>query len=218
MKSHKIPYLSLLTAALFLSGCASTRNYKKAENTSNSLETAAVVINQCNAQVGVVTQTLGKLVESPSANRQPQFEKFDSELTKLKSLAKDMNDQSTAIQTEGTEYFKSWDEDLAKIKNEDIRSRSTERKHIMAARFEKVRINYEQAKGEVATFLSNLTDIRTALASDLTAGGLDSIEDATEDSEYKAKQLKKILSRLQEDFKDLSASMSTTSAKKVAWL
>lgn len=195
-----------------MSGCASTRNYKKAENTSNSLETAALVISQCNAQVGVVTRTLSDLVESPSANLQPQFGKFDSGLTKLKGLAKDMNDQSASIQTEGTDYFKNWDEDLAKINNEDIRSRSTERKHIMAARFEKVRINYEQAKGELALFISNLTDVRTALASDLTVGGIGSIEDASEDSQYKAKQIHKTLIRLEEDFRDLSESMSTTNS------
>lgn len=210
MKSTTKFTLSFLSAALLISGCASTRNYKKAENTSHSLETAALVIKKCNTQVAVVTTSLNGLVKSPSVNIQPQFEKFDSKLKKLKALAKDMNDQSASIQTEGKEYFKSWDEELAKINNEEIRSRSTERKHIMAVRFEKVRINYEQAKGEIARFISNLSDVRTVLASDLTGGGLNSIEDASEGSEDKAKQLHKTLSRLEEDFKDLSASMSTT--------
>lgn len=219
MKTTTSLALSLITLSLLMSGCASNRNYKKAEHTSNSLENTAKVIHQSHLQVGVVTKTLGDLVESPKSNIQPQFVKFDAELTKLTSLATHMNEQSASIQTEGKDYFKSWDEDLTRINNEDIRSRSTERKHIMAASFEKVRINYEKAKGDLARFLSDLKDIRTALASDLTAGGLESVKETTEDSEYQAQQLQKVLKRMENDFQDLSASMSTTTTtgNKIFW-
>jgi len=210
MKSKTTLALSLITAVVLMAGCASTRNYKKAEDTSHSLENTAQVIHQSNVQVGIVTSTLGSLVESPYQNIRPQFEKFDTEVAKLDSQAKDVYAQSSSIQKEGADYFKSWDEDIAIIKNADIRERSTERKQTMAERFEEVRINYEKAKGDLVLFLSDLKDIRTALASDLTSDGLKSVEDATEDSEDSAKQLQKTLGRLEVDFKDLSAAMSTT--------
>lgn len=193
-----------------MGGCASTRNYKKAEHTSNSLENSAKVIHQSNLQVGAVAKALGDLVDNPKSNIRAQFVKFDAELSKLTSLATRMNDQSASIQTEGNDYFKSWDEDLTKINNEDIRERSTARKHIMAASFEKVRINHEKTKSDLARFLSDLKDIRTALASDLTSGGLESVKEITEEAQYRARQLQRTLKHMEKDFRDLSASMSTT--------
>lgn len=209
MKSKTSFTLPCIVLVLLMAGCASTKNYKKAQDTSHSLKETAQVINESNAQSGVVTRALGSLVESPASDIKLQFKKFDSELTKLDSLANDVYAQSTAIQAEGDAYFRSWDEELATIKNEKIRSRSTERRKIMAERFEEVRISYEQAKGELTLFVYNLKDIRTALATDLTSDGLKSVEDVTEDSKDRARQLQKTLSRLEVDFKDLSASMST---------
>jgi len=209
MKPKTTLILPVLFIGLLIAGCASTKNYKQAEDTSHSLEKTAQVINKSNAQIGVVTRVLGSLVESPASDVKLQFKKFDSELTKLDSLASDVYAQSTTIQAEGNKYFRSWDEELATIKNEKIRSRSTERRKTMAGRFEEVRVSYETAKGEFSLFVFNLKDIRTALATDLTAEGLKSVNDVTVDSEDSARQLHKTLGRLEVDFKDLSASMST---------
>jgi murein L,D-transpeptidase YcbB/YkuD len=210
MKTKTILSLTLIPVVLFIAGCATTKNYQKAEGISQSLEKTAQVINETNVQVGIVTSTLGSLIQSSSNNIKPQFEKFDTELTKLNSLAEAMYAQSVAIQTEGNNYFKNWEQDLATIKNESIRTRSTQRKLIMAERFETVRTNYEKAKVDLSLYLSNLKDVRTALASDLRSEGLKSVQGATNDSQDHSKQLQRTLSRLSVDYNELSVSMSTT--------
>ena len=210
MKTKATLSFTLISALLLMSGCASTSNYKKADSTSDSLEATAQIVNQSNLQAGVVTKELKSLLESPSQNIRPQFEKFDSAVSKLDTLTKDLYVRSTSIQSKGADYFTSWDEDLATIRNEDIRSRSAERRQTMAARFEEVRISYEKVKTELTLFVSNLKDIRTVLATDLTTDGLGSLKDTAEDSGERAKQLEKTLGHLEVEFRDLSASMSTT--------
>lgn len=211
MKSKTILSFALISGILLMAGCATTKNYQKAEGISSSLEKTAQDINQSKVQVGIVTSTLSSLVQAPSNNIKSQFEKFDSELNKLDSLAEALYAQSVSIQVEGSNYFKSWQQDLATIKNEDIRTESTQRKLIMAERFETVRTNYEKAKVDLSFFLSNLKDIRTALSSDLRAEGIESVKGATRDSQAHAKQLQRTLGHLSVDYKELSTSMSTNS-------
>jgi uncharacterized protein YceK len=68
----------LISLALLMSGCASNRNFEKAESTSNSLGETAQAIHLANVQIDIVMRALDNLVDSSSKNAQPQYEKFDT--------------------------------------------------------------------------------------------------------------------------------------------
>jgi hypothetical protein len=211
-----IQFKSLLSAALFVlaaAGCSSP-SYQKAENASSSLEDAAKVIRKGNGQIDAVLFAMSSLVNSPAADLKPQFEKFDSAVNTLESLSKEVNKESVAMQTQGADYFRNWDLELAKIQNEDIRARSTERKNTVAARFEKLRAGYVQTRTDFAPLMSDLKDIRTALATDLTTGGLASIKGSANEAQANVAPLRVSLSRLEEDFKALGVSLSSTSTTR----
>jgi hypothetical protein len=211
-----IQFKSLLSAALLAlvaAGCSSP-SYQKAENASSSLEDAAKVIHKGNGQIDAVLFAMSSLVNSPAADLKPQFEKFDSAVNTLESLSKEVNKESVAMQTQGADYFRNWDLELAKIQNEDIRARSTERKNTVAARFEKLRAGYVQTRTDFAPLMSDLKDIRTALATDLTTGGLASIKGSANEAQDNVAPLRVSLSRLEEDFKALGVSLSSTSTTR----
>ena len=209
MKPYHLLSTSLAVFALLaFGGCASNRYNDKAANTSSSLNKAAQDVRQGNGQIDAVLIALSSLVDSPAADLKPQFNKFTAALEKLESLADDVSKQAGAMQGQGANYFRSWDQELAKINNEDIRSRSTERKNAVSARFERVRVTYAQTKSAFAPFLSDLKDIRTALATDLTTGGLASIRTVANQARDKAPPLREALSELELDFQNLGVSLS----------
>jgi len=213
MKLNPLVSASIVAAVLLMAGCAST-GYEKAGDTSCTIEKTARNIHKGNGQIDSVLFSLSSLVNSPEADIKSQFEKFNTSVSKLEKLSNDVNAQSVAMQTQGADYFRTWDEELAKIQNEDIRSRSTDRKNAVAARFEKVRISYAQAKADFVPFMSDLKDIRTALATDLTAGGIASIKSVANKADDNAAPLRKSLTNLEQDFKDLGVSLSSTTSAK----
>jgi len=207
------PLIVLAAAVVLIAGCASS-GYKKAGSTSTSLREAAQGIDKSNAQLDVVLAALSDLVNNPGADIKPQFKKFSSAMSKLESLANEVSGHAAAMQEQGAAYFQKWDEELAKIQNEDIHTRSLDRKNDVAARFDKVRASYVQTKTDFVPFRSDLKDIRTALATDLTADGLASVKGVVNKANKDVSPLHESLDRLAADFKDLGISLSASTPAK----
>ena len=124
------------------------------------------------------------------------------------------DEREAAMRLQGAAYFQKWDEELAKIQNDDIQTRSLDRKNEVAARFAKVRVSYAQTTANFAPFMSDLKDIRTALATDLTAGGLASVKGLASKANDKVLPLRESLISLSTDFKNLGVSLSTATPAK----
>lgn len=212
MKLSPFSSSAIAAVVVLMAGCTST-GYKKAGDTSTAIEKTASNIHKGNGQIDAVLFSLSSLVNSPEADLKSQFSKFDSAVTKLDSLATDVNTQAAAMQSQGADYFRTWDGDMAKIQNEDIRARSNERKIAVAARFDAVRLSYVQTKAAFVPFMSDIKDIRTALATDLTAGGIDSIKSSANKAKSNVTPLRESLSSLEADFRALGVSMSTNTSQ-----
>lgn len=212
MKSKSLVFASAVALTVFAAGCASSStstSYKKAGDTSTSLQKTALSIDKGEVQIDAVLVALSDLVNNPNTDIKAQFEKYNASVDKLDSLSKDVSKQALAMQVQGAAYFQQWDADLATMQNEDIRSRSTDRKNQVAARFDRVRASYAHTKDAFVPFMSRLTDVRTALATDLTTGGLASVKSTANEAQSDATPLREALRELSTDFKALGVSLST---------
>ena len=212
MKPHL--HLEALAAGLLLfAGCASP-GYERAGKTSTSLQETAQGIDHALLPLDNVVAMLADLVNNPNPDITPQFKKYSTAVSKLESLSDDVSSHATAMRSQGTAYFKNWDLELAKIQNEDIHSRSLDRKIVVAAQFERVRISYAQTSKEFAPFMSDLKDIRTALATDLTSGGIASVKGLSVKANEKVQPLRESLIGLSTDFKSLGVALSSATPVK----
>lgn len=203
-----ISILVLSAGIMLVSGCASS-GYQKADTTSTSLQEAAEGLENALAPLDNVVATLADLVTHRGRDLTPQFKKFSAAVAKLESRANEASGRTATIQAEGSSYFQKWDEELAKIQNDDIQTRSKDRKDAVAARFERVRASYVQTTADFAAFLSDLKDIRTALATDLTAGGLNSVRSLADKTAERAPTLRRSLMQLSTEVKNLGVSLSS---------
>jgi hypothetical protein len=209
-------FTSLVALAGFgalMAGCAAT-GYEKAGSTSTSLQEAAQGIDNTLAPIDAVVTALSNLVNQPGSDITPQFQKFGAAVSTLESLANEVISRTAAMQVQGAAYFQKWDEELAKIQNVEIQNRSMDRKNAVAERFERVRGGYVQTTAAFAPFMSDLKDIRTALATDLTAGGLASVKGLATKAQEKVWPLRESLVRLSAEFKNLGVSLSATTRAK----
>lgn len=204
MKAYAQIVIPVVAVALF-AGCRSS-NYEKGAATGAGLQAAANRIGQGQSKIDTTLTNLNDLVTNPG-DLATQFKKYTTSVSDLESSAKDVASKVASMRGKGDAYFKAWDEQAAQIKNEDIKNRSAQRKAEMQKRFTDIKMNYTQAADLFKPFLSDLKDIQTALATDLTPGGVSAIKGAAEKANKDAVPLKASMDKLASQFKDLGVAM-----------
>jgi hypothetical protein len=201
-------------AAALLVGCSSA-NYEKGSATGAGLQASADKINQGSGKIDGALKALNDIVNNPG-DLPNQFKAYSASVSDLESSVGDVQTKVAAMRAKGNEYFKAWDAQTAQIKNEDIKNRSTERKAELQKKFTEIKMSYTEASEGFKPFVSDLKDIQTALATDLTPAGVNSIKGAADKANKDSVPLKASLDKLAGQFKDLGASMQAAAAKAQA--
>lgn len=196
----------LLLGAL-VSACSATGSDKGAA-TGKTVEQAAGEVGLGIGHLDATLAALEVLVEKPAPDLAPQFKTFTKSLAQLESSAEDVAALAAKIDSKSQDYFAQWDQQLAAVQNEDIRARSSERREAISASFKKIQNEYGEVREEFKPLLSDLRDVRTVLAADLTLDGLKSIEDTAEDVMKESRSVKESLQELEKRFRDLGVKLS----------
>ncbi len=211
MKTSKLTLLAsnlaLTVAVAILAGCAS-HNYDKGSATAAGLKESADKIQSADGQLNATLASLNNLVERPQADLRPQYKQFSDNVDDLASLAKNVDASVTAMRENGKEFFAKWSEELAGIKNEDIRNLSAARQKEVSDELMNVKKSYAATEIAFKPFMSDLRDIQKYLGTDLTPAGVASMKDVAAKANTTGATLKKAVGKLSADFKSLGIAMS----------
>ena len=205
--------IPLMAAAVFI-GCSSA-NYEKGSATGAGLQASADKITEGSGKIDTALKALNDMVNTPG-DLPTQFKAYSASVSDLESSVSDVQTKVADMRAKGNEYFKAWDAQTAQIKNEDIKNRSAQRKAELQQKFTEIKMSYTQASDGFKPFVSDLKDIQTALATDLTPAGVNSIKGAAEKANKDSVPLKASMAKLAGQFKDLGASMQAAAAKAQA--
>jgi hypothetical protein len=211
MKTSKLTLLAsnlALTVALAaLAGCAS-HNYDKGTATAAGLKESADKIEAADGQLDATLASLNGLVNNPQSDLRPQYKQFSDNVDDLAVLAKHVKDSVTSMRENGKEFFAKWNEQLASIKNEDIRNRSAARQKEVSDELMNVKRSYAETEIAFQPFMSDLRDIQKYLGTDLTPAGVASMKDVAAKANTTGATLKAAVDKLAADFKSLGIAMS----------
>jgi outer membrane murein-binding lipoprotein Lpp len=215
MKTEYLQSLSLaaltVAATLLLAGCASS-GYEKGNKTAANIQAAANLIAALPGQIDTTLTSLQDIVQKPQADLRPQYKQFAANVVDVESSAKDIASARRSMGENQKEFLAKWDEQLAQIKNEDIKARSQTRKDEVNQKLLSVKKSYTLAETDFKPFMSDLRDVQKFLSVDLTTGGVAAIKDTAAKATQHAVPLKASLAKLAEDFKALGVSMSSVTA------
>ena len=159
---------------------------------------------------------MNELVEKPQADLRPQYKQFSANVDKVASTAKDIAAARAKMGTQQKEFFAKWDEQLAQIKNEDIKARSQSRKDEVNEKLLNIKRSYVDAEQAFKPFMADLRDVQKFLSVDLTTGGVTAIKDTAAKATTHAAPLKVSIGKLADDFKALGVSMSSVTPAPAA--
>jgi len=195
-------------AVLCADGCA-TGNYQKADAASESLRRASLQIDAENHAIDLALARLDDLVGHPAPDLKPQFKQFSASVDRLVDASQRAEKAATAANEKSNEYFRNWDREMASINFEAVREQSVSRKTQVSSEFNTVNQRYRENQAVVEPLIFYLQDIRTALSTDLTRGGVEAVKPLADNATQNARKVQGALGRLTAD---MSASRTQISS------
>jgi hypothetical protein len=113
------------------------------------------------------------------------------------------------MEEKSAEYFAAWERNATNISFGIIRERSENRMAEVTNRFHAVNSRYVEAQSVVRPLIVYFTDIRTALSTDLTAAGLESVKSIVKNADQNSRKVQIALGRLADELTTSGASLSS---------
>jgi hypothetical protein len=203
----------LLCAAFVLAGCAST-GYHKSDTAALSMQqTAAAVQNQSRCLNSTLT-SLKTLTSSTQGDLKPKFKSFSTSLDATIASCKRAEAAARDMQRKSAAYFAAWSNELSSINYAVIRDSSSARKDEVRARFVELNRRFQDTQAVVKPLVAYLQDIRTALSTDLTAGGIQSVSSIVAKADDSASKVQAGLAQMTAELTSSSAQMSSLASQQ----
>jgi len=106
-------------------------------------------------------------------------------------------------------YLAKWDQELRTIDYQHIRDLSESRRTEVTNRVESIRQRYSENQAAVEPLISYLEDIRTALSTDPTVGGIASLKGIVQNADANAAKVQTALDALTAELTNSSVGMSS---------
>jgi len=185
----------------------------KGSVTCDNITEAADEIELGMQQLDVTLAALHSLVERPASDLTAQRETYEDALDDLEGTVKDLRETAEDMRDMGQDYFTEWDDQIAGIRNEEVRQLSTERRKEIEQSFTEVEDQYAQAKSSFEPLLTDLRDIRTALRVDTTVAGIEALQPVVSKVDTEAETVKESLEGVAQRFREACVELSRNGAQ-----
>ena len=183
----------LCASTLVMSGCSSSRGYKRAEATSNSIDAMRAEILSGKDQIQATVDAMNDVVASASSDPRPAYETFTKEYGKTQKQAGKASKRAATIRKKGAAYFKAWETEFEKVASPELRKSFEQRKADLQDEYAKIQAFSKGLKKDFETFMSNLNDVNIVLGVDLTSKGIASTSDYVKEATTTAVSINKRL-------------------------
>ncbi len=167
-----------IMVTLFLSGCSTPASLppKVAAGLKDLHMEGVSVKGQIEKTVGA----LKNLISNPKEDIKPQFQQFSQEFEALEAKVEKAVEQRAKTETTVEKQFLAWEENLKKLRDEELRGRAAERRAATEATYSEIQQNLTALKKVGGPFMADLTDTRRYLNDDLTKEGIEIIRPTAE--------------------------------------
>ena len=145
------------------------------EQLAASIKDARLETTRTSGQLKATLGALNALTKQTTGDLRPTYKTYCSEVTNTYSAAAWTNVRVQWMASDGRKYFQDWQSTVGGIANESLRKKAQKRLDTVKTSYDKVEASLQQAAEKFKPFLSDLSDIQKALATDVTAGGVKAI-------------------------------------------
>lgn len=171
IKSIKYFTAMLLGAITCLTGCATT-GMDRATRSTTSIQKVEEDYKQASEQIDVVRASLERLFIPYQPEMKKAYDAYADDVKKMEELGKQLDIHTEKMKNRGNEYLIEWESSYS---NPEIRELSEQRRAEIREGYLKISVAGSGVKETLATYVTDITEIKKFLSNDLTPQGIDSV-------------------------------------------
>jgi chromosome segregation ATPase len=196
---------ALFTGLLFgLTGCQTS--YDRAREVRLDIHQLTGEADQAYEQIDRIARAIDGLQQQQRDLRQP-YNRFVASVQGIEARAQAARERLHEITQAKEAYIVSWEQDMAKIENPDIRAKAHQRRRNVAAELEDLRGAAARVTRAYEPFVADLNDVQVFLANDLTAASIDAIGSTLDDIRQEAQEVRRTLRNYQQHVDNVDAAL-----------
>lgn len=188
--------------------------YKHADRTGASIAEFRDEILKVKKEVDATVAALDKVIATATVDPRKAFKEFDKAVPRLDDAAQKAKKRAEDMREKGQAYFKTWEEELAKVNDPDIRKLAEERRAKLQASFGSIKTFMEPARDQFNAWLAHLKDLQKYLANDLTIAGIDAAKDLIGKGKSEGRAVQGTLDNVIAELNTVVATVTPAKAKK----
>ena len=195
----------LVAAAVVLAGCANTGTGRREPTPGQDFKEYQRIVVQAMSEVDAMLRSLDQLSVQASRHPHRAYQAFAEAVSRLEVGSIEVRARAQAIRVRGEAYFAHWTENLAGVKNEQLRQLAQEHQAELKESFNQIRLTSQQIREAFRPFLSDLQKLRAVLEAKPTLAGINAEKDLILATGDKGRQVQEGLDRILAELNSITA-------------
>jgi hypothetical protein len=217
MLLRSIQSISIASAAfvatLLITGCGTTAGYKQADKTGAGIAEYREEVVNTKAAVDNTMKCLDQIAVTATMNPRQAFQDFSKSMAGLESAAAKARKRGEEMKARGQAYFTQWEQQMASVKNPEIRKLAEQQKAKLQATFDSIRKYSELLRAQFDPWLSDLKDLQNYLGNDLTISGVDAAKSLFAKAQAEGMEVQKSMEALVAELNTVAATLTPANVK-----
>ncbi len=190
-----------------VSGCK-TSGYQQADKTGESIAAFRQEVLNGKKAIDATMASLDQIAATATTNPRKAFENYSKDVSNLESTAEKVRKRAQEMREKGKAYFAQWEQELAQVKNPEIQQLAAQRKAKLNETFDSIRSVSEPLRAQFDPWMSDLKDLRTYLANDLTISGIDAAKSLFHKTHTEGLEVQKSMDALIAELNTVAATIT----------
>jgi len=179
------------------------------EQLASSIKDAQAETSRTSEQLKATLSALNALTKQTKGDLRPAYDAFCSEIGKTESASTWTRTRVKWMGSDGRAYFQDWQRTVDGISNDSLKKKAQKRLDSTRKSYDKVEVSLQEASEKFRPFLSDLGDIKKALATDVTAGGVKSIRSTVSTANWDHKYVDQAVNSALKEMDKMQKSLSS---------
>jgi septal ring factor EnvC (AmiA/AmiB activator) len=160
-------------------------------------------------QLKATLAAITAMTKQTKGDLRPAYKAYCEEVTKTEAAAAWTRTRVIWMAGDGRKYFQDWQATIDGISNASLKKKAQKRLDSVKASYDKVETSLKEAGEKFKPFLSDLSDITKALATDVTAGGVKAIKGTVSSANWNLQYVDKAAKAALKEMDKMQKALST---------
>ncbi len=179
------------------------------EQLANSIKEAHLEASRTDAQLKATLAAINALTKQTKGDLRPAYNAYCAEVSKTEAAAGWTKTRIQWMAGDGRRYFQDWQATVNGIANQSLRKKSQKRLDTVQTSYGKVEASLKLAGEKFKPFLSDLTDIQKALATDVTPGGVKAIKSTVKSANWNHQYVDRAIKSALQEMNKMEKALSS---------